>query len=169
MSEKSKKAGRKTLIAKREELINSLWGTERQDSWNRHEHNGWATIPRTMPHICRILDNLSGSGSPLSQTYLALWFRVHDEGFVEVKDKESLAYESGFTGQRAVTTWTGRMRKLKEFGFIDSKKGTSGEFQYVLISNPLSVVKGIYESAEKGKDERFNTLAARLIEVGGVW
>ncbi|WP_426880304.1 hypothetical protein [Serratia bockelmannii] len=103
----------------------------------------------------------------MSQTYLALWCRVFDEGFVEVRDKEAVAYESGFSGQRAVTTWSGRMKKLKELGFILTKPGTSGEFQYVIILNPLPVIKEIYESKEK--DERYNALVGRMQEVGAKW
>ncbi len=48
--------------------------------------------------------------SEKAKRYLALWCRVFDEGFVEIRDKEAFAYESGFSGQRAVTTWSGRMK-----------------------------------------------------------
>ena len=169
MSERSKRVGRKKLSQKREELITQLWGEDSPEVWNRHDHDGYATIPRTMPHICRVMEGLSGSGSPLSQTYMALWFRVYDEGFVEVKDQEALAYESGFSGQRAVTTWIGRMRKLKELGFIDAKSISSREFQYVLLLNPLTVITGIYDSGTVAQDARYDALAVRLLEVGGRW
>lgn len=169
MSEKAKRSGRRTLAAKRENLIAGLWGDELEELniWSRHKHDGFTTLPRTLTYINRILDFLGGSGSPLSQTYLALWCRVFDEGFVEIRDKEAFAYESGFSGQRAVTTWSGRMRKLKELGFILTKPGTSGEFQYVIILNPFPVIKNIYESKEK--DERYNSLVGRMQEVGAKW
>ncbi|MEI1471561.1 hypothetical protein QJN81_24965, partial [Escherichia coli] len=143
MSEKAKRSGRRTLATKRKNLIAGLWGDELDELniWSRHEHDGFTTLPRTLTYINRILDFLGGSGSPLSQTYLALWCRVFDEGFVEIRDKEAFAYESGFSGQRAVTTWSGRMKKLKELGFILTKPGTSGEFQYVIILNPFPVIK----------------------------
>ena len=52
---------------------------EELNIWSRHEHDGFTTLPRTLTYINRILDFLGGSGSPLSQTYLALWCRVFDE------------------------------------------------------------------------------------------
>ena len=67
MSVKAKKAGRKTQTERREALIQELWGDELESIpiWNRHENDGYATIPRTLPHVSRILDELSGSGAPL--------------------------------------------------------------------------------------------------------
>lgn len=170
MTKKSERTGQKKLSERREELLLSLWGEdelEKLNIWNRNKHNGFTTIPRTLTYINRILDALSGTGTPVSQTYLALWCRVFDEGLVEIKDKDSFAYEAGFTGQRAVTTWTSRMRLLRDLGFIEAKKGASGEFQYVLILNPLSVIKKIYET--KDKDERYHALAGRMVEVGAKW
>lgn len=168
-SERGKKSGRRTLGAKRKTLLTELWGDELDglSIWNRLEHDGFTTIPRTLTYISRILDFLGGTGSPLSQTYLALWCRVFDEGFVEIRDKDGFAYEAGFSGQRAVTTWTGRMKKLRELGFITTKPGTSGEFQYVILLNPLSVIKELYEG--KDKDERYNALVGRMQEVGAKW
>ncbi|EKK1359558.1 hypothetical protein PL528_004622 [Salmonella enterica] len=168
-SERAKKSGRRTLSAKRKTLLEELWGDELEQLkvWNRHEHDGYTTVPRTLTYISRILDYLGGTGLPLSQTYLALWCRVFDEGFVEIRDKDGFAYEAGFSGQRAVTTWTGRMRKLRDLGFITTKPGTSGEFQYVILLNPLTVIKELYEGKEK--DERYNALVGRMQEVGAKW
>ncbi|WP_412501902.1 hypothetical protein [Shewanella chilikensis] len=170
MSERSEKAGQKKMSEKREDLLLDLWGEEELDGlniWNRNKHKGFATVPRTLTYISRILDALSGSGTPVSQTYIALWCRVFDEGLVEIRDKDSFAYEAGFNGQRAVTTWGTRMKILRELGFIKTKPGVSGEFQYVLILNPLSVIKTIYEGRDK--DERYNALASRMLEVGAKW
>ena len=60
-----------------------------------------------------------------------------------------------------------RIKKLKELGFILTKPGTSGEFQYVIILNPFPVIKNIYENKEK--DERYNALVGRMQEVGAKW
>ncbi|MFQ2154782.1 hypothetical protein [Aeromonas sanarellii] len=171
MSEKAKKVGRKSQAERRKALVEELWGDELEEIpiWTRHHNDGYATIPRTLPHVSRILDELSGSGSPLSQVYTALWCRVSDEGFIEIRDKDSLAYESGFSGQRAVTTWSGRMKKLQELGFISCKSGASGEYQYVLIVHPLVVIKKIYSEGKRVKDQRYHALAARVIEVGASW
>ncbi|WGL97818.1 hypothetical protein QE177_11515 [Arsenophonus sp. aPb] len=137
--------------------------------WDRKKHKGYSTVPRTLNYINRIIDCLSGTGVPVSQTYLSLWCRVFDEVFVEIRDKNDIAYESGFSGQRAVTTWLSRMKKLRELGFIKTKGGTSGEFQYVLMMNPLYVIKQIYDSGRLTKDERYMALFSRMKEVGAKW
>ncbi len=170
-SQKTEKNRRKKLDERRRDLIKELWGKELEtlSLWSRHEHDGFSTIPRTLPHIIRIIDALSGAGAPLGTTYTSLWCRVSDEGFVEIKDKEILAYESGFGGQRAVTTWQSRMKKLSDLGFISSKPGLKGDFQYVLILNPLSVIKGIYDEPSMTKDSRYHALFERMQEVGAEW
>lgn len=171
MSERAKKSGRRSLSKRREELLEELWGDEIEglNIWNRAEHKGFTTVPRTLNYINRIIDHLAGTGSPVSQTYLSLWCRVFDEGFVEIRDKDSIAYESGFNGQRAVTTWMSRMKKLRDLGLIKTKVGTSGEFHYVLMLNPLHVIKMHYESNDMNKDERYNALFSRMQEVGAKW
>ncbi|WP_420007107.1 hypothetical protein, partial [Vibrio cholerae] len=97
-------------------------------------------------------------------TYLALWCNVFDENFLEIKEKRRYAFESGFSGERAVTTWTNRMRKLENLGFIEAREGIEGEFSYVLLINPLEVIKNIY--TEKPKDEMYNALITRMSDVG---
>ncbi|MCP5767825.1 hypothetical protein NL347_26725, partial [Klebsiella pneumoniae] len=84
MSERAKRSGRRSLSKRREELLEELWGEELDDLniWNRAEHKGFTTVPRTLNYINRIIDHLAGTGSPVSQTYLSLWCRVFDEGFV---------------------------------------------------------------------------------------
>ena len=169
MSEKSVKAGRKSQSDKRDELIASLWegAIDDLELWDSQSNDGWRLLPRALPLICRILDAEAPKGCPVSQTYMALWFRSFDKGFVETKDKDSVAYESGFSGQRAVSTWTARMRIINELGFISARSGPSGDFQYVLLLNPFTVVQRLYET--KDHDERYRALVARMLEVGAKW
>ena len=167
MSSKSKAVGAKKLHERRIELRDKLWGEETMATkslWIRNEHDGYTTIPRTLPYIARIMDREAGKGTPLSGTYLALWGNVFDECFLEIKEKKRYAFESGFSGERSVTTWTNRMRKLEELGFIESKSGTEGEFHYVLMINPLEVCKTLCQG--KNNDELFNALIARMDSVG---
>ena len=167
VSRKSIAAGNAKHAEKRKNLIESLWGEDYLNEnklWNRKAHDGWTTLPRTMPQIHKIMDKFSGKGTPLSGTNLALWCNVHDEAFLEIKDKERYAFESGFSGSRAVTTWLSRMRKLEELGFICSKSGAHGDFSFVLLINPLNVVKNLYKDIEK--DNLYNALVARMNDVG---
>ena len=114
--------------------------------------------------IGRILDQLSGKGFPLISTYLTLWYWVYDEAFVEIRNAKEFAFESGFSGPRAEATWRTRMRRLEEFGFIKTKSGILGDFQYVLIMNPIQVIEEHYR--EKHKDHAYNALLSRLAQVG---
>lgn len=166
MSQKSEQAGKQKLQQKRTELRNSLWADEigSINIWNRKTHNGFTTIPRTLPQIGRIMDKFSGKGKPLSSTYLSLWCNVFDEGFLEIEDKHRFAFESGFSSERAITTWTTRMRKLEELGFIQSKPGANGDFNYVLLINPYSAIKKLYNNHPK--DDAYNALVARMMKVG---
>ena len=148
------------------DLRSQLWpeiGTELL--WNRKEHDGFTTIPRTMPHILQIMDDLADNGKPISNLYLSLWCRVFDESVLEIKSIEHMAFESGFSGQRATTTWKQRMKKMEELGFIATQAGASGDYSFVLIYNPHKV---ILEHNQKGniQQAKFNALYARAQEVG---
>jgi len=170
MSVRSEKAGSRKMDEKREKLIKELWGDEldRLKIWHRKSHDGYTTIPRTLPYIYKIMNELADVGKPVSDTYFSLWCNSFDGGFVEVKDKGRFAYEAGFTGQRSITTWLGRMKKLQSLGFINAKEGFGEEFRYILLINPHWLVNEIYK-ASGNKDERFNSLVARMQDIKAVF
>ncbi|GJJ05688.1 hypothetical protein RugamoR64_62260 [Duganella rhizosphaerae] len=152
---------------KRLALRNNFWPEISDDSlWLRKGRVGFTTIPRTMSLIGRIMDQLAGKGTPLFGTYLALWCRVFDEGFVEIRTNKELAFESGFSGGRGEATWRARMRKLQALGFIDVRGGLASDMQYVLIYNPIKVIASIYERDNLPRDMAYQALMTRLIEVG---
>ncbi|HHK9005631.1 TPA: hypothetical protein ACQZEI_004968 [Escherichia coli] len=95
MSARARKAGKRNQSERRQDLIEKLWEDDEIDTWHRLENDGYSTVPRYLPLIGDLMDGLS-KGSPLSTTYLALWFRVSDEGLIEIRDKAALAFESGF-------------------------------------------------------------------------
>jgi hypothetical protein len=153
--------------AKRAALRHTLWPDIRNNElWLRKEKVGFTTIPRTMSLIGRIMDQLSGKGFPLFGTYLALWCRVYDEAFVEIRNDRELAFESGFSGARGEVTWRARMRKLQELGFVDLRPGLASDLQYVLILNPMLVIEANYKKNKLPQDTAYTALMARLIEVG---
>lgn len=137
-----------------------------EDLWLRKKNVGFTTIPRTMSLIGRIMDQMAGKGFPLLGTYLALWCRVYDEGFVEIRNDRELAFESGFSGTRGEVTWRTRMRMLRELGFIDIRKGLASDLQYVLIFNPIKVIAEVYERQQLNHDMAYQALLNRLIEIG---
>jgi hypothetical protein len=85
------------------------------------------------------IDSLS-KNKPAGQTYFVLWCRAWDESMLTIEIPQIFAAETGFTGERALTTWRERMRTLKQLGFIDTKTGASGEHHYILILNPHLVM-----------------------------
>src|SRR5439155_1306852 len=75
-------------IAKRQlELRNRLWPdmadakATQEWLWSRHTHDGFTTLPKCMPLIMSIMDDLA-KGQPVSSTYFELWCRTFDENFV---------------------------------------------------------------------------------------
>ena len=137
--------------------------TERE-LWIYKDTDGWLTIPRSLPLLLRIMDMLAPKGKPVSQTYLDLWCRTFDDGFVIVTNPREMAYYSGFGGERAEGTWTSRMKLLKDLEFIDFKAGASGSMNYVLIYNPYRVIKRHYD-AGCVREEAYTALKARTIEI----
>lgn len=100
---------------RRNELREPFWPEiSPEQIWDRKKSKGFTTIPRQMPYFLQAMDALS-SGRPVSQTYLALWFRGYDEAVVKLEHQD-MAFESGFTGQRGVQTWRDRVKILSELG-----------------------------------------------------
>lgn len=158
---------RKKIGQKQLELRKKLW-PELDESrlWVRQKKDGFTTIPRNMPLFLKIMNELS-AGMPLSSTYLELWCRSWDECFVNLNRQAEMAFEAGFTGQRALTTWRGRMRKLAQLGFIGLKPGPSGDMSYAIIWNPYEVIKKLHDNKASGlAEDSYNALIGRASEIG---
>lgn len=163
--EQTQKKTRKPASERRKDLRKILWPeVEEADLWLRTQRVGFTTIPRAMPLVGQILDHVSGKGFPLLSTYLTLWCWVFDEGIVDIRNPRELANEAGFSGPRAEATWRNRMKRLEDLGFIKSKAGLGGDFQYVLLLNPLRRIKTLYE--DRPKDFLYNALVGRLAQIG---
>ncbi|OGW58321.1 MAG: hypothetical protein A2Z09_00710 [Nitrospirae bacterium RBG_16_43_8] len=85
---------------------------------------------------------------------------------VTIANPRIIAFESGFTGQRAETTWKGRMKTLVDLGFINSKPGAVGPYHYVLILNPYAIIKELKEKGERIPEHIYNALLDRTREIG---
>jgi len=160
---RASKMSRRTL-----KLREQLWPElDKASLWDRTIAKGFTTVPRTMPHIFEIIDDLGGKGTPLSRVYFSLWCRVFDESLIEIKNYSELAYEAGFTGQRAVTLWKKRMARLVELGFILAEKGTSDKYDYILLFNPYNIIKRRHEAGEIQK-HKYIALFNRAQEIGAI-
>lgn len=143
-----------------------LWPGAEPLLWHRKSNKGFATIPKTMPLVLQIMDDLS-DGKPVSSTYLGLWCATWDNSMVNVSKHHEMAHAAGFTGQRATYTWAGRVKALQELRFIDVKPGKSGPISHVLILNPHKVIRWHHAHKTPGLLEaNFNALLERALDVG---
>jgi len=154
-------------IKKIMELRRKLWPEiQPAQLWHRKRSDGFVTIPRTMPLILGIIDDLT-KGAPAASTYLELWCRAYDEMYVSLSKSRELAFHSGFTGQRAERTWAEKIRKLDELGFISVRPGQAGPLSHALILNPYHVIRKLYEAGNTGiARDKYNALVERAIEIG---
>jgi len=130
--------------------------------WNRSKCHGYTTVPRTVALVMNIIDSLS-KNQPAGRTYFGLWCRTYDESVVIIENPMSLAFEAGFSGERAVTTWRQRMQSLLDLGFIDAKPGSSGDFHFVLLYNPHWVVWQLKATIQP---QAFMQLTDRAVDIG---
>lgn len=132
--------------------------------WHRKLNDGYSTIPRTLPLAMQCIDAQS-KGQPAGHTLLCLWIRAPDYPFLTIEAPATFAAEAGFEGERAVDTWRRRMRTLRDLGFIEAKKGPTGDFHYVLLLNPNV---GIEKLSRAGKVQTvlYGRFRDRLIDIG---
>lgn len=140
-------------------------GLRKSMIWDWKNSTGFATVPRTLPYFGRIMDSLSVN-KPLTSTYIALWCRLWDQsGIITITDSIALARESGFSGQRAVSTWRSRMKILEDLGFIKIKPLAEEPFGYALLLSPYYAVQKLFKSGKYKDEGFFNALYERHDEI----
>jgi hypothetical protein len=140
--------------------------------WLREDdtRKGFTTMPRTMPAFMNLIQDVSkrvsnGKSIPAGKSYLVLWCRVFDEGFLRIDQEAAAALEAGYAGERNITTWREHLRVLKDLGFIDYKPGPAGPCQFVLLLNPYQAVTVL---RKKGwlQEDTYTALLQRALEIG---
>ena len=162
---KRKSKAQENTIKMREHLFPLV--TEK-DLWVRTIHDGYTTIPRTMPLFMNLINDMSksvgtGKSVPAGKAYLALWCRVFDEGMIKIDNEAAAAVEAGYIGERNVTTWREHMRVLQELEFIVYAEGPSSPCQYILIYNPYNIIK---KNKEKIQKASYTAIYQRALEIG---
>lgn len=156
-------------IAKKQlALRDHLWpGTDKRWLWDFHEDKGFTRIPKTLPLIAKIMDEMT-KGAPVSSTYLTLWCCTWDNNsFVTLNKPGEMANAAGFGGQRGVHTWASRMKKLHELHFIDIKAGKSGPMSSAIIFNPHRVIRWHYSEKTPGLTEAsYTSLMEWALDIG---
>lgn len=154
-------------IAKKQLAIRNLhWPNGDKYLWDRKSNNGFTTIPKTMPLILKIMDEMT-KGAPVSSTYMTLWCCTWDNSFVVLNKHRDMANAAGFGGQRGEHTWATRMKKLQELHFIDIKPGKSGPMSNAIIWNPHLVLRWHHEQKTPGLIEAsYNSLVEWALDIG---
>ena len=158
MARRSKAIATK-VIARRQQYFPELRDDE---LWHRREHDGFTSVPRSMPLLMSIIDDLT-KGKPAGRVYFELWMRAYDEMYVKVQDREAHAFHSGYTGQRAVQSWAQRVLALEELGFIKVAKGTSS-IGHIVIINPHIVVERLRRDKHPIPQNKLDALNEHAIE-----
>lgn len=137
--------------------------------WRRKSNDGFTTVPRTLPIAMQAIDDTS-KGAPAGHSLFCLWARAPDNPLVTVENPATFAAEAGFTGERAVDTWRKRMRRLRELGFVRTKKGPSGEFHFILLLNPNVAVE-VMRAGGLVQVDLYGRFVERVADVGaaGDW
>jgi hypothetical protein len=156
----------RTILQRHLEARAMLWPevTNRM-LWDRKERDGFSTVPRTMPLMMSIMDDMSGKGFPVGQTYFEMWSRLYDELFLTLNRNEEMAFHSGFEGQRAVRTWKDRVQRLANLGFIGLQSGPNGDQSYAIFFNPYHVIKRAFIDG-KVQPSKWRSLLIRANEIG---
>lgn len=161
---------KKSRAAKKVEALRaSLWpDLDPGLLWNRLTDDGFTSVPRTLPIIMSIIDDLT-KGKPASDAYFELWCRAYDEMYVSLGAAAMLATHSGYTGQRAVRMWSERIEALNDLGFIRIREGASGKLSHAVILNPHLVIKELFAIKHLGvAKEKYTALVERATETGSI-
>jgi hypothetical protein len=156
------------MQAKYDAIRSELWpDLSPDDIWEFNKNTkGYLRIPRIMPLLFRVMDGIS-KGKPLSNVYLELWCRVMSGGFLIVKDKDSMAFFSGFSGERALRTWRDRIYALEKEGFILIKERSKGDISHLFIINPYKVLWKL-KKEHKIPQTLWDELSSRLGDIGAL-
>jgi len=142
-----------------------LWPTLSDKMLWTIDSDGWVAVPRVMPLMLSIMDEMSEKGFPVGRTYFELWSRLREEGFLTLNRQEEMAFHAGFEGQRALRTWRDRIHRLAELGFIGLKSGAFGDLSYAVVYNPFHVIKRAY-LAGLVPANKYQALLMRANEIG---
>ena len=154
------------VAIRRQSLRDQLWPDEADKLWHRSTEDGYSTVPRTLPLVMTLIDELKDKGRDISRVYFDLWCRQIDDSFVNVSDEESFAYSSGFTTTgRNVRSWRERIEVLRELGFISVRPNGSRKYGYILLHHPHRVILEL-KAKKKIGDAWSGAFSKRASEIG---
>ena len=155
----------RSILQRQLDARRKLWPEVTDNMLWSMDNDGWVAVPRLMPLMLSIMDDLSGKGFPVSRTYLELWSRIRiEESFLTLNRPDEMAFHAGFEGQRALRTWKDRVQRLASLKFIGLKPGPLGDLSYAIVFNPYYVIKRAY-IAKEVQENKWQALVIRMNEV----
>ena len=135
---------------KRKALRDHLWSDAESVIFLAPRDGGYCrVVPRIVPLTCVLLDLAKQRAGELTASYLDLWVRSDNDGFVEVEDELECAAGAGFLGGRALWSWRERTRELERLGAIRVKGEGHRQIAYILLLHPEQVVEQILKKHGK--------------------
>lgn len=144
-------------------LRNSMFPDAATRLWTHKPFGAFVTIPKTMPFIVRILDEIT-KGAPVGTVYSTLWtFTWTNDAFIKMGGREKqIAYACRFTGTRGLRTLNDRLVRLRELGMIETASGDAGDISYVYLPNPhYALLKLLEEPSVTIHKDSLNAFKAR--------
>ncbi len=117
---------------------------------------GWASIPRPTGLIATLVIREAhkakfGGSSAAGTTYMTLWLHLQGHGMARIENEGDAALESGYGGERGITTFRRHLRTLKELGFVEYIEESRGRVKWVALLNPYQVVKKLMSDGHISK------------------
>lgn len=144
-------------------LRNSMFPDAATRMWTHKPFGAFVTIPKTMPFIVRILDEIT-KGAPVGTVYSTLWtFTWTNDAFIKMGGREKLiAYACRFTGTRGLRTLNDRLVRLRDLGMIETESGEAGEISHIYLPNPhFALLKLLENPAVTIPKESLNAFKVR--------
>ncbi|QHJ01753.1 hypothetical protein GT347_27235 (plasmid) [Xylophilus rhododendri] len=146
------------------------WPTVTGDQVWSSETGGFAMLPRTAGMVAEVVireahKKMFKASSAAGTTYITVWLHAQACGVARIDSEEDAAFESGYGGERGVTTFRRHLRTLKAMGFIDFVEESRGRVKWILIFNPYQVVKKLHEEGNL-TTPTFRAVSERAIGIG---
>ena len=170
---------RRSIAEAEMDLRDSMWPDADERLWHRKAYGGFITIPKTLPLLGRLMDEMS-KNFPVSETYKALWCWTWDNNaFVRLNKMDELAFAAGFNGQRGLRTLQDRLKRLETLGFVELKAAGNNKMAFAFLPNPHVIIFKHFDAlksptastadkrlAQGLQEATFNAFLARAQELG---
>lgn len=161
---------RKTLTEYAKDIRELHWPSVTDDQVWSSETGGFAIVPRTAGMVAEVVirkahKKMFNASSAAGTTYMTVWLHSQTSGVARIESEEDAAFESGYGGERGVTTFRRHLRTLKTMGFIDFIEESRGRVKWVLIFNPYQVVKRLHDDGHLDR-QTFRAVSERAMGIG---